>query len=622
MKKYISIALMGLSLAGMTSCDMDAPSQSTLDANTVFSQADLAEGSVMAIHDCWGKTNSYRGRWIAYYGMNTDAEWYNGASYSERTNAKYATANYSTTEDNTQLNVTNDTYTALYEGIEKATIAIDNFRQYGDLTKANIQQLLGEALTLRAFIYVELMRTFGDVPGRFVQTTNENSYMPRTSQDSIYRRVLADLKEAEDYCAWPNETDVTKSTERVSKSFVKGLRARAALYACGYKLYSDGTGYHKPTDTELNDNAMWQIAKEECLDVINSGHNVLGSFEENFRKICEESYAAGEESIFEIPFAAGRGRVVSSKGIRMQSPYNQFLTYQKTGSVGGESGPIPSLYYDYDTEDVRRDITCVPYRWYNGGDGNDGDAVQEPWGIKNWCFGKLRYEWMKRLATSLDDGINWQVMRYADIYLMAAEAINELDGPSAAAPYLRPILERALPANKVAVLMNQYQASKDAFRQGIRDQRKFEFAGEMLRKQDLIRWGIIDQVLADTKTKLKQFANRQGDYAGLPAKLYYVTDKDGYAKTYGLTRGDIDSDGGSQMSSTEAKDYIADKLGAASWDDVQSKGWFVSNDANNLTDDIIDGLYVVDKPSLHCVWPLPQLVINNSAGTLNNDFLK
>ena len=218
---------MAMSIAGITSCDMDAPSQSSLDASVVFSQSDLAEGSVMAIHDCWGKTNSYRGRWIAFYGMNNDAEWYNGCTYSERTNAKFATANYSTTEDNTQLNVTNDTYTALYQGIEKANIAIDNIRQYGDVeNNAGMAHLLGEALTLRALIYVELMRTFGDVPARFEQTTNENTYLPRSSQDDIYKQILADLEEAENYCYWPNENTVTKTTERVSKSFVKGLRAR------------------------------------------------------------------------------------------------------------------------------------------------------------------------------------------------------------------------------------------------------------------------------------------------------------------------------------------------------------------------------------------------------------
>lgn len=598
---------MAMSIAGITSCDMDAPSQSSLDASVVFSQSDLAEGSVMAIHDCWGKTNSYRGRWIAFYGMNNDAEWYNGCTYSERTNAKFSTANYSTTEDNTQLNVTNDTYTALYQGVEKANIAIDNIRQYGDVeNNAAMAHLLGEALTLRALIFVELMRTFGDVPARFEQTTNENTYLPRSSQDEIYKQILADLEEAENYCYWPNENTVTKSTERVSKSFVKGLRARAALYACGYKLYSDGS-YRQSTDAELSGDKMYQIARDECVDVIKSGRNTLGTFEANFKKLCEENYTAGEESIWEIPFVAGRGRVVSSKGIRMQSPWNQYVEYQQTGSVGGECGPVPTLYYDYDVEDIRRDITCIPYRWYNGGDNNSGAAKQELWGIKNWCFGKLRYEWMKRKATSLDDGINWQLMRYADIYLMAAEAENELNGPANAVQYLRPILNRALPAEKVNALIAQYSASKEAFRQGIRDQRRFEFAGEMLRKQDLIRWGILDQTLAETKSKLQQLAKREGAYADLPVKLYYAYDKDGQTlKIYGLNHGETDDQG----------DVLRKEEG---W---ESKGWITSNDEPNLTEDIINGYYVVDKPSQHCVWPLPQLVINNSSGTLNNDFLK
>ena len=597
---------MAMSIAGITSCDMDAPSQSSLDASVVFSQSDLAEGSVMAIHDCWGKTNSYRGRWIAFYGMNNDAEWYNGCTYSERTNAKFATANYSTTEDNTQLNVTNDTYTALYQGIEKANIAIDNIRQYGDVeNNAGMAHLLGEALTLRALIYVELMRTFGDVPARFEQTTNENTYLPRSSQDDIYKQILADLEEAENYCYWPNENTVTKTTERVSKSFVKGLRARAALYACGYKLYSDGS-YRQSTDAELSGDKMYQIARDECVDVIKSGRNTLGTFEENFTKLCEENYTAGEESIWEIPFKEGRGRVVSSKGIRMQSPWNQYVQYQKTGSVGGECGPVPTLYYDYDVEDIRRDITCIPYRWYNGGDNNEGDAKQELWGIKNWCFGKLRYEWMNRKATSLDDGINWQLMRYADIYLMAAEAENELNGPANAVQYLRPILNRALPAEKVNALIAQYSASKEAFRQGIRDQRKFEFAGEMLRKQDLIRWGILDQTLAETKVKLQQLAKREGAYADLPDKLYYTYIDKQTLKIYGLNHGETDDQG----------DVLRKEEG---W---ESKGWITSNDEPNLTEDIINGYYVVDKPSQHCVWPLPQLVINNSSGTLNNDFLK
>ena len=69
---------------------------------------------------------------------------------------------------------------------------------------------------------------------------------------------------------------------------------------------------------------------------------------------------------------------------------------------------------------------------------------------------------------------------------MAAEAINELENPSAAAVYLKPILDRALPAAKVTAYMNQATASKEAFFKAIVDQRAFEFAGEMYPNIDMI----------------------------------------------------------------------------------------------------------------------------------------
>ena len=249
-------------------------------------------------------------------------------------------------------------------------------------------------------------------------------------------------------------------------------------------------------------------------------------------------------------------------------------------------------------------------------------------------FGKLRYEWMKRWVISTnDDGINWQYMRLADVYLMAAEAINELDGPAAAWPYMKPILDRALPAAKVSALQAKYTASKQAFFEGIVDQRAFEFAGEMLRKADLIRWGIIDEKMAEAKQKLLRLAERTGEYSDLPEKIYVryyeigyqvpanaevfdklvaptiVTDSKNIAHVipetliiYGLNHGDTDD------------------IGKAMKDDgFESKGWFLSDGVSRITDDIIQGLYVVDKPSLHCLWPIWNYFINNSNQMLNNE---
>lgn len=626
MKNYIKLSIMALSLVGLSSCDMDSPSISSLDESSVFATYSLAEAEIMSIHVSFGETNSYRGRFLPYYGINSDVEWIITPSYSERLTDKYALANYNTTPENSQMNNATNAYAKFYEGIERANLAIKGLRQYGGVeTRPNMAHLLGEALTLRAVIYNDLIKAWGDVPARFEPNNAENLYKSRTNRDSIYKQLLADLKEAEGYCYWPNENSITRTTERVSKSFVKSLRARIALYAGGYGLRGDG--YRRSKDPELAPEKMYQIAKEECLDVINSGRNTLGEFKTNFTNLCTDNVAAGAESIWEIPFSDGRGRVLYTWGIRHQVS-DQYTKQNR----GGVNGPLPTLFYDYDVDDIRRDITCIPYRWGAKEDGveyvahyNDQDynVYKVPQVMSNptaMYFGKLRYEWMNRYVTSdNDDGINWQYMRLADVYLMAAEAINELDGPAAAWPYMKPILDRALPAEKVAALQSKYTASKSTFFSGIVEQRAFEFAGEVLRKPDLVRWGIIDQKMAEAKAKLQRLAKREGEYADLPEKVYVRLYENGMSipsearifdnpvdgetlVIYGLNHGDTDDHG------KEMKDA-----------GFESKGWFLSNNLPRITDDIINGLYVVDKPSMNCLWPIWTVFITNSNSMLNND---
>jgi len=596
MKNYIKLSFLSLSLVGVTSCDLEAPSISALNESSVFAVYSLAEAEVMSIHVSFGETNSYRGRFLPYYGVNTDVEVGNSPELSSATSDKQSLWNYNTLPNNGQMNTDNNAYAKFYEGIERANLAIQGLRAHGDIeNKPDMAQLLGEALTLRAVIYNDLIKAWGDVPARFEPNGPENVYLPRTSRDVIYKQLLADLLEAEDYCYWPNENNITKTTERVSKAFVKGLRARIALYAGGYGLRGDG--YRRSKDPELAPEKMYQIAKEECEDIINQGCNTLGEFKDNFIKLCEDNVTAGGESLWEIPFSEGRGRVLYTWGVKHQAK-DQYTQQAQ----GGVNGPIATLYYDYDEDDIRRDITCVPYEWSK--ELVNGKAHVQLRAQNKWCFGKLRYEWMKRIVTSTnDDGVNWQYMRLADVYLMAAEAINELDGPSAAWKYMEPVLNRVLPAAKVSALKTQYTASKTAFFNGIVDQRAFEFAGEALRKCDLVRWGNIDTKMAEAKAKLQDLQKRQGNYAGYPDKVYINNseDKDNI-EIYGLNKGEDDSD-----KIKELKD--------AGWD---SKNWFESTSGYVLTDDYINGLYVV-TPSTHCLWPIWQTFIDASNNMLNND---
>jgi len=592
MKRIIYKSFIALSLIiFLSSCNdvLNAPTQSSLDESFIFSTPVLAEQAVMAIHQSFAETNSYRGRFLPFYGLNTDIEWYNT---SEKTaDDKAQLTGYNSSVSSTNMNTADNAWAKMYEGIERANLCIRGLRTYGNVqTNANLAQLLGEALTLRAFIYNDLVKAWGDVPARFEPITSATLYIKKSDRDVIYKQIIADLAEAESLVAWPNGSAVTTSTERVNKAFVKGLRARICLAAAGYSQRPDGT-VRRSTDPELTVAKLYPIVKQECLDVINSNTSILGAFQKNFMNLCKDDVTAGLESLFEIPFSDGRGRVLYTFGLRHTTvdKYTQ-------QAQGGVNGPIPTLFYDYDKDDIRRDITCVPYVWTNG--------IQVPNKISSWCFGKLRYEWMKRVVTSTnDDGINWQVLRMADVYLMAAEAINELEGPAAASQYLRPIRERAFPNSpaKVDTYMATVTAGKETFFNAIVNERSLEFCGEMLRKADLIRWNLLSTKLNESKTKMTALANRTGSYSDLPDKLYYKTAADGETVViYGLEHGNTDVEG-------EALSY------------TDSKGWFVSNGTNNLTADKINSLFQLD-PDTRQFWPIWQVFLEASNGSLVNDY--
>lgn len=593
MKRFIYISIISVSLTGLvSSCNLEAPSKSSMDSSVIFSTPSLAEGAVMGIHQSFGETDSYRGRYLPYYGINSDIEWINGMDPSKMPDAgKYDLCSYSSTPTNTEMNKAVNAYAKFYEGIERANQAIVGLRTYGDVENNSVMaQLLGEALTLRAVLYLDLVKGWGDVPARFEPITTETMYVGRSDRDVIYKQLLADLEEASGLVAWPNETSVTKSVERVNKSFVKGLRARIALYAGGYSKRADGI--RLSNDPELARETMYTIARDECLDVIaHSPELAKLSFKDNFLKLCQDDVTAGAESLWEIPFSDGRGRVLYTLGVK----HNAKDQYTQQNN-GGVNGPLPYLFYDYDIEDIRRDITCVPYDWSK--ELVNGRSKQELRSLDNWCFGKLRYEWMNRIVTSTnDDGVNWQYMRLADVYLMAAEAINELNGPSDAAQYMKPVLDRALPAAKVTAYMATATASKDAFFNAIVDQRAFEFAGESLRKADLIRWNMLKTKLDEAKDKMKKLARGEAPYNDLPKKLYYKTADDGETLIiYGLNHGDTDEEG-------EALGYESNK----SW---------IGTD--KLEDSLIESLYT-QNPDENQVWPIWQTFIDSSNGMLSND---
>jgi len=612
MNKYkfiLGVAAVGLTFASCSE-PLEAPNKSAMSEDVIFSTETLADAAVMGLHQSFGETNSYRGRYIPYFGLNTDAEIFNnyGGLADPSTDKEGSLVVYSAHPDNTYMNTDNNAWAKLYEAIERANKAIESMELYGnieDKTNTNMRQLYGELLTLRGMIYFDLVKAWGDVPYRFSPINSETIYVTKTDRVTVLKKVMEDLLKAEDYVGWPNENNYTKSVERVSKSFTKGLRARIALFLAGYSQWPTAEGDHSGSELRYNlsdageRQEMYQIARDECVSIINAGVNTLGTFEENFRALCLESVAAGNESLFEIPFSDGRGRVLYTWGVKHKDA-DQWTKLAK----GGVNGPAPTLWYDYDPQDIRRNITCIPYQWAGGIKTITGGSGG------GWCFGKLRFEWMKRIVTSTnDDGINWQVMRYADILMMAAEAENQISGPATAAQYLRPVMERAYPAAKVSQLLSA-ASSQGAFQLLIEDERKFEFAGEAIRKVDLIRWGKLSSKLAETKQKMIALANRSGEYADYPEKIYYnegldaeSTDADGYT-VYGLEKGQTDDEGKSIYSTNT-------RLFSLTGD--------ASSDNDKKINNMINNLYLND-PNSKMFWPIWRVFLSSSNGTLVNDY--
>ena len=574
--------------------DVKAPSAA--DETNVYSDYTLSEYAIFSIAETFGHTNNYRGRFLPWYGFNTDIEWYNGTN----TTGKQLTQ-YDPTTNNTQMNLDNGPYNEMFVGIERANLAIEGLRAYGDVeNRPEMAYLLGEALTLRAMIYYDLTKAWGDVPARFEPITSDNIFMAKTSRDTIYVQILKDLEEAIDYLYWPNESSQTATTDRVNKAFACGLYARIALAASGYALRPDdgmvGTGnigsIRMTSEPQLQKSVLYPKALEYLQLAINSGTaHLVSSYRELWYNFNNFDLTAGNEILYVIPFSDGRGRWnYTFAGSHESSPY-----IGTAASRGGDAGPVPSFYFKYEPQDVRRDISCINYDWV--------DDSQEPAGIDMWYFGKYRFEWMdaQPFGGGNDDGIKPVVMRYSDILLMAAEIANELGQTQVAKDYLLQVRRRAYTGNEA--MAETYVAglsSKDDIFNAIVDERALEFVGEFLRKADLIRWNMLKSKMDEAKADMNALANRTGKFSWLrqTGDIYYCYNEDGMGLTFwGFSQAEAETDPeGSQWILEE--EYISPE---------------------HLESETIEAMYQ-RNPDERQFWPIFDITLTNGQGYLVNDY--
>ena len=601
--KYVFIAL--LASASLMSCNdyLDVESESQYNDKVVFSNTSLAEDAVISIYSWFAATNSHRARYMPYYGMNTDAECYFDMAQPE-SDTKTSLCTYSAFSANNWMASGKDpnAFTGFFNGIEAANCCIEGIRAYGNPeSNADMAYLLGESLTLRAQYYYDLIRAWGDVPARFTSVNQSSIYLAKSDRDVIYKQIIADLKEAANYLPWPGKAERTKTTERVNKAFALGLRARLILMAEGYsqrpKSLDDPTNYEvrRSNDPDLTSTALLQEAYDDLKSIISDAGLALdASYEQFWNDLATDVInieGSHRESIFEIPFNDGRGRFFYHFGVyhKSQSPH-----LGKTG-YGGQNIPAPTLYYEYDNADLRRDVNCVPYKYKNGYTlENLGDAADGP----SFNFGKYDYERMSRKVTSNDDGVNLPVLRYADVLLMAAEVANELEGPEKAKPYLKEVRKRAFAEADRAECVDNYVnalTSKEAMLKAIQKERLLEFPGEMLRKQDLIRWNLLGTTVKQTVDDMRALRNRTGKYADVPTQVYTRT-VNGKLEYYGLAKGETTAPTGD--------------------------GW-TRLDYDFVTATVKDNMlvnYYVNDPDSRQYWPIFDSDISASNGALINNY--
>jgi hypothetical protein len=440
-------------------------------------------------------------------------------------------ARYSATAGNAQIE---RPFNQLFQGIEFANICIDNIpkmSQYAD--SKQLQRMYGEALTLRAQFYFEAIRNWGDLPAHFQPAyalATANPFPSRVDRDTLYNHLLEDLRVAADLVPWKGDIGSIgdQVDERITKGAVKALRARIALFRGGYALRMTG-GMQRGSDYQ----SYYQIARTECNDIMTSGQHALNP---SYRALWKDQVCghAVSDPQGELMFQAS--------GIGLTGTEDTKLGYYngpRVNNLGNSSvNPLPTYLYLFDSTDQRRDVTIAHYFTLTNGT-RTGQA------ITNMNDGKFRRDWITNPTFAPTDGVQyfslkWQLIRFADVLLMFAEAENELNGPTAPAydainkvrrrGYGKPINTPEATVDIIAGL------SKADFFKAIVRERALELGGEGIRKYDLIRWNLLATAITETKANLLKMSTNvamvnptyMAAYppyclsASLPQSMYYI----------------------------------------------------------------------------------------------------
>lgn len=510
MRNFKLFILIGALCITQLSCSdfLDIEPTSKYSNENLFHTVDQAEISIMGVYNQLLFDALYGRNVTMYYDMDTDLSQIGGGNSSGKPDGeRRSLAHYAFDASTKQLE---NAWSAFYIGIERANIVIERVPQMAlyhngtESEKKDLHRIHGEALTIRAILYFDLVRLWGDVPyKREPSKTGENYDLPRTPRDIIYDDLVKDLTEAVDLVPWANEVALN---ERITKGAVKGILARVALHAAGKSLRWD-LETNSPSSMKMATRSdesrireLYTIARDQTKQIMEKGiHKLNPSFENIWKNICNYRMDAEyNENIFELGF-------YSRLGVRHEAgsygDYNgpRSALESKFGKADAGTWVMPSFFLTFDPNDVRRDASIWNLKFMNVTPEYRKNKGQ-PTEFFSMTPAKWRKQWAPEYIATYTN-FNYPMLRYADVLLMFAEADSWLAGKATedAIDALKQVRKRAFPTQTAQIEAEEYPVNFEDFLEVIIQERAFELAFEGFRKADLIRWGKLAEKIAETK---------------------------------------------------------------------------------------------------------------------------
>lgn len=363
-----------------------------------------------------------------------------------------------------------------YEGISR----VNYLQYYGkeiDMDAGQRDRLLGEAKFLRAYFYFNLVNIFGEIPLKLNPPLNTSElYKPKVPVSAIYEQIEKDLNEA---AAVLEDSHTGANTGRATKGAAWGMLAKVYLYQ------------------EKWNEALHAAEQVDAIGI----YDLEPVYKNNFI----DSTQNNAESIFEIQHLASQSPLLGSYLNQYFSPvvYNGYVV-----NVPTENFVEAFEITDAAVVDPRLDYTVgrESQSWVNG------EAYDPAWSPTTGYLQKKHIQPLREGPVNNDGALNYVYLRYADILLMKAEALNELNRPGEAIIPLNAIRKRAresylydtdlpgagaVPANLLPDVVNNGQQE---VRMAIRHERRVELGFEFHRFFDLMRYGktVAEAALGET----------------------------------------------------------------------------------------------------------------------------